>query len=99
MVFLEHTLQTTRAYVNSRPKSERKAYGQFFTMGTGAMFMSKLFNVNLEKECLNILDAGAGTGILTSAMVDQLLALGFKGKICVTCYENDSNVLPYFTAT
>ena len=94
MVFLEHTLQTTRAYVNSRPKSERKAYGQFFTMGTGAMFMSKLFNVNLEKECLNILDAGAGTGILTSAMVDQLLALGFKGKICVTCYENDSNVLP-----
>ena len=94
MTLLEHTLDTTKAFVNSRPKSKRKAYGQFFTMGTGAQFMSSLFNIDLEKERLSILDAGAGSGILTSALVDQLLACGFKGIINVTCYENDPNVLP-----
>lgn len=94
MTLLEHTLDTTKAFVNSRPKSKRKAYGQFFTMGTGAQFMSSLFNIDLENERLSILDAGAGSGILTSALVDQLLACGFKGIINVTCYENDPNVLP-----
>ena len=93
MAYLEHILQRTRAFVDSKPKSERKAYGQFFTMGTGAQFMSSLFNIDQNKHSLSILDAGAGTGILTAALVDYIVACGFKGEINVTCYENDSNVL------
>lgn len=80
MAYLEHVLQRTRAFVDSKPKSERKAYGQFFTMGTSAQFMSSLFNIDQNKHSLSILDAGAGTGILTAALVDYLVACGFKGK-------------------
>lgn len=94
MSYLEHVLAKTKDFVDSKSKAERKEYGQFFTVGTGAQFMSSMFDIDLNKERLNILDAGAGTGILTVALVDHLLSIGYKGEIKVTCYENDTKVLP-----
>ena len=94
MSYLEHVLAKTKNFVDSKSKAERKEYGQFFTVGTGAQFMSSMFDIDLNKESLNILDAGAGTGILTVALVDHLLSIGYKGEIKVTCYENDTKVLP-----
>lgn len=94
MSYLEHVLEKTKNFVDSKSKAERKEYGQFFTVGTGAQFMSSMFDIDLNKESLNILDAGAGTGILTVALVDHLLSIGYKGEIKVTCYENDTKVLP-----
>ena len=93
MSFLEQVLSRTEDFVNSKPKAERKEYGQFFTVGTGAQFMSAMFEIDLNKKCLNILDTGAGTGILAVALVDHLLEIGYKGEIFVTCYENDPKVL------
>ena len=94
MSYLEHVLAKTKNFVDSKTKAERKEYGQFFTVGTGAQFMSTMFDIDLSKKSLNILDAGAGTGILTVALVDHLLNLGYSGEINVTCYENDTKVLP-----
>lgn len=94
MSYLEHVLTKTKDFVNSKSKEERKEYGQFFTVGTGAQFMSSMFDIDFNKESLNILDAGAGTGILTVALLDHLLEIGYKGIINVTCYENDTKVLP-----
>ena len=79
MSYLEHVLAKTKNFVDSKSKAERKEYGQFFTVGTGAQFMSSMFDIDLNKESLNILDAGAGTGILTVALVDHLLSIGYKG--------------------
>lgn len=94
MSYLEHVIAKTKNFVESKSKAERKEYGQFFTVGTGAQFMSSMFDIDLNKDSLNILDAGAGTGILTVAVVDYLLDIGYKGNIKITCYENDTKVLP-----
>ena len=39
-----------------------------------------------SKQKIEILDAGAGTGILAAAVVQKLYELGYVGKIYVTCY-------------
>ena len=77
----------------SVPKSKRKLYGQFFTNVATAKYMAALFDFNLSKPQLHILDAGAGSGILSAAVVDKLVHDGYKGKIYLTCYETDKQVL------
>ena len=91
---LEKVIKNTEVFVASVPKAKRKKYGQFFTNGTTAGFMSSLFNFNLSLPVIHILDAGAGSGILSAATVSKLISLGYKGKISLTCYETDVNVLP-----
>lgn len=58
------------------------------------MYMAALFCIDLDKEELSLLDAGAGTGILSAALLDRIFQLGYTGKINLTCYETDSVVLP-----
>ncbi len=77
----------------SVPKSIRKKYGQFFTNVTTAKFMAALFDFDLSKSKLCILDAGAGSGILSVAVIDKLINDGYKGEIHLTCYETDEQVL------
>ena len=77
----------------SVPKSIRKKYGQFFTNVTTAKFMAALFDFDLSKSKLCILDAGAGSGILPVAVIDKLINDGYKGEIHLTCYETDEQVL------
>ncbi len=55
--------------------------------------MAKMFVPDLSKHEIRILDAGAGTGILVSALVGRLRRDGYTGKISVTCYENDMKVM------
>lgn len=84
----------TTSFVDSIPKKERKKYGQFFTSRKTAEFMVSLFNINFDKPELKLLDAGAGTGLLTTALVERLRVCGYKGYIIAVCYENDVKVLP-----
>ncbi len=94
MAYLSSVIEKTKAFVESKSKDERKEYGQFFTTDKTAQFMSSIFEIDTNKARLNILDAGAGSGILTVALVDHLLEIGYKGEINVTCYENDTKILP-----
>ncbi len=84
----------TSSFVESIPKKERKKYGQFFTSQKTAEFMSSLFTIDFSKPELRLLDAGAGTGLLTTALVERLRNSGYKGHIYAVCYENDPKVLP-----
>lgn len=86
--------KVTSAFMESIPKSKRKKYGQFFTSRKTAEFMASLFTLHLDKPQIKILDAGAGTGLLATALVERLRSEGYKGEILVTCYENDKVVLP-----
>lgn len=90
---LETVIKNTDDFIASVPKTQRKKYGQFFTNMTTASFMASLFNFNLSKSDIYLLDAGAGTGILSAAVIDRLKELGYKGKIHLTCYETDEHVL------
>ena len=84
----------TSSFVESIPKKERKKYGQFFTSRKTAEFMASLFTIDFSKPQLRLLDAGAGTGLLTTALVEHLRDSGYLGEISVVCYENDMKVLP-----
>lgn len=91
---LNKAYQTTSAFVESVPKKDRKKYGQFFTSEKTAKFMASLFTIDLSKPKLRLLDAGAGTGLLTTALISRLRSCGYKGEIFTVCYENDVKVLP-----
>ena len=54
--------------------------------------MASLFDIDASKPALRILDAGAGTGILSVALVSRLLD-SYPGEIHLICYETDENVL------
>lgn len=90
---LEHVASRTDAYISAMPKEIRKAYGQFFTSKEAASFMASLFVVP-EQERITVLDAGAGSGILTAALVQRLSFEKAVKSIEITCYDTDENVLP-----
>lgn len=78
------------------PKERRKRYGQFFTSSETALFMSNLFNIP-DKKCIKILDPGAGSGILSAALIETLQDKNLE-NIELVCYENDNNILPLLKA-
>ena len=69
---LDHVTDTTYKYIEQMPKAERKAYGQFFTSRETAMFMADLFSMPVGKAEVSILDPGAGSGILSAALIERL---------------------------
>ncbi|MCM1500709.1 MAG: rRNA adenine N-6-methyltransferase family protein, partial [Clostridium sp.] len=69
---LEKVIQLTNQYIDNMPKKERKKYGQFFTSKETARFMAELYNVPNNKPKVSILDAGAGSGILSCALIERL---------------------------
>ena len=93
MTLLKEALMRTQHFVFAHTKAERKAYGQFFTPSATAAFMASLFDLPLGEPCLRILDAGAGSGILSVALVERLLGEGYTGRIELTCYETDPHIL------
>ena len=76
---LGQIIETTDNFIASVPKNKRKQYGQFFTNLTTAKFMAGLFNFDLSKPNIEILDAGAGTGILSAAVVQRLIKHWLSG--------------------
>ncbi len=90
---LDDIIECTNQYIDSMPKKERKKYGQFFTSKETARFMAGLYNISDSKSKVSILDAGAGSGILSCALIERLDQIAFIQTIELTCYENDSNIL------
>ncbi len=93
-ILLHKIVENTDNFIVGVPKSKRKRFGQFFTTAPTAIFMAQLFNIDFAKPELQILDAGAGTGILFAALLDYIYISGYNGKVTLTCYETDSSVLP-----
>ena len=85
--------ENTFEYQKKVSKKDRKSKAQFFTTLSIAQYMSSLSNVAVGKEHLNILDCGAGTGILTCSLIDKLIENGFDGAINIDLYENDEKVI------
>lgn len=84
----------TKDFISSASKSDRKRYGQFFTSEKTAQYMASMFDVDMSKKEISLLDAGAGTGILSAALVSSLIEKGYKGRISLVCYETDVQVIP-----
>ena len=86
--------QLTRAVSRAR----RSQVGQFLTPAPIALFMASLF----EQSCrtVRVLDAGAGAGALSAALVTQLCQRREKpSSIEVVCYENDPTLTRHLKET
>lgn len=68
-MFLQKALEFTEEIINSQPKENRKKIGQFFTSKETAIFMADMFDLKKISGTVKILDPGAGTGILSAALL------------------------------
>lgn len=92
---LNTVCERTDNFILQMPKAQRKEYGQFFTSKETARYMASLFNLPLHKSEIRILDAGAGSGILSIALIERCnQCMNEDVVIHVTCYENDPHILP-----
>lgn len=98
MSLLDFVIDATNEYVEKMPKELRKKYGQFFTSKETAVFMAELFEVPTGKSDLKILDAGAGSGVLSIALMEHLQTVPWLENIKLVCYETDSNIIELLRA-
>lgn len=83
----------TRQSFSSKTTSDHKAnFGQYFTPASIAIFMASLFNLD-DKKCHKILDAGAGIGSLTSALIQKIKDTNSNSLIEVTAIELDTKLI------
>lgn len=93
MNMMDHVIQATTEYLIQMPKELRKKYGQFFTSKETASFMASLFDIPSDRPKISVLDPGAGSGILSIALIERLQEVESVNEIELVCYENDPNVL------
>lgn len=92
MSMIDYVFQSTTEYIDRMPKSLRKKYGQFFTSPETAAFMSNLFTIP-HQDTISVLDPGAGSGILSVALIERLQNEPSISRVDVVCYENDPSIL------
>ena len=91
-MILQKIQTSTTKYVNKIGKNNRKKIGQFFTPIEIARYMAQLSVLNRRE--VRILDPGSGSGILTSALLQEYCKYKNTDKIEVDLYENDLNITP-----
>lgn len=92
-ILIDYIIEATLKYLHTMPKEKRKLIGQFFTSAETARYMATMFNKPRKNE-LRILDPGAGSGILSAAIIDRLQEDTTIERIRLTCYETSEDILP-----
>ena len=90
---LDVVVEQTNKYIEQMLKKERKKYGQFFTSRETAEYMASMFSDLGMKEEISILDAGAGSGILSCALLEKVAQYSNIEKVKLVCYETDERIL------
>ncbi|MCX7015799.1 MAG: Eco57I restriction-modification methylase domain-containing protein [Candidatus Sumerlaeota bacterium] len=85
---LEYAAQLAERYIGSSSVDHRKARGQYFTCLLVARFMASLYRAPVRR----VLDAGAGTGILTCAVIERHMKETADQGLHIDCYEPDECV-------
>lgn len=90
---IESAVLAQNEYFTAKPEAIRKELGQYFTGSVVADYMASLI-MPVNAPVVRILDAGAGTGVLTLAAALRCLELGHK---CVhaVLYEIDEEILSH----
>ena len=83
-----------RQYMDSSRQEHRKEKGQFFTPPEVARFMAEL-SLNQGESPVRILDPGAGVGILSCAVCEQLAQNDTTSEIQLDLYEDDHALVRY----
>ena len=94
---MEDIIGLQSEFLGSKSMSARKTLGQFFTGSIVSDYMASLV-IKPESKTVRILDAGAGTGILTVSTALRCLDLGCK-TVHAVLYELDSEAVPNLEQT
>ncbi len=82
-------------YSKTVSQENKKGKGQFFTPTLIASLMASL-SEKTDKSSIRILDPGCGTCILSSALIERLVANKSKLKVIeLVAYETDLDLIPY----
>ncbi len=91
---LNLAVRNTGKLIRARSKSENVRLGRFFTKKETARLMAGLVPLDESKTAYTILDPGAGTGILSAAMVEEICKRSPSCRVIfLTCYENDPTLI------
>ena len=92
---LNLAVRNTSKLIREKSKTENVRLGRLFTKKNTARLMAEAVRLDPEKTAYTVLDPGAGTGILSGAIVEHICKNAPKCKqIFLTCYENDPMYLP-----
>jgi len=90
---IDLSINLSEIFCEKKEKNERKPIGQFFTPPEIANFMSS--QIQLPQSNFSLLDPGAGTGILISAICDRVYREYTNAiELTIHAYENDHNIIP-----
>ena len=84
--FIEYITEQNIEYLKKIDRVERKKIGQFFTSPQCAKFMASLFDLP-NKSSISILDPGAGSGILSAAILQRIEKEKLYKEVTLICYE------------
>ncbi|MFK5880509.1 MAG: Eco57I restriction-modification methylase domain-containing protein [Flavobacteriaceae bacterium] len=93
----DEILDLQSEFLNSKSKDDKKALGQVFTGLIVSDYMASLINKPISK-VVRLLDAGAGTGILTASTSLHCLDMGCK-TVHAVLYELDNEAIPNLEQT
>ena len=92
---LNLAVRNTGKLIREKSKAENIRLGRLFTKKDSARLMAEMIKTDNEKTAYTILDAGAGTGILSAAAIEHICKNARSCKqIFVTCYESNPEFIP-----
>ena len=87
---LNLAVRNTGKLIREKSKSENIRLGRLFTKKDTARLMADMAALDKSRSAYTILDVGAGTGILSAAMIERICKeCRSTEQIFLTCYEND----------
>lgn len=92
---LNLAVRNTGKLVREKSKSENIRLGRLFTKKNTARLMADMIKLDKNKTAYTVLDPGAGTGILSGAIVEHICKNAPSCKqIFLTCYEDNPDFIP-----
>ena len=92
---LSLAVRNTSKLVRAKSKSDNVRLGRLFTKKETARLMATMVNLDQSKTAFTVLDPGAGTGILSAAIVEEICKRCPNcQRIFLTCYENNPEFVP-----
>ena len=92
---LNLAIRNTGKLIREKSKSDNIRLGRLFTKRDTARLMASMLELDTKKSSYTVLDAGAGTGILAAAAVEEICK---RAPMCrhifLTCFENNEMFLP-----
>ncbi len=93
---LKMVVRNSKKLIRRMSSSEGIRIGRFLTKIEVARGMAQSISY-VQKNAVCVLDPGAGTGILSAAVVEEICLRGGVNEIFLTCYEHDPMFLPTLT--